>query len=172
MSSHWVALHSSPVLAIDGANLICLRWLLAIGPLQAGPLLPWTNGRVTRDLLFVILAILEIGKLRIDGVHCVQLPLATLWLAERLGGETEEPTTELGVHGRAFDREDDGLGARVRSCATPFPIIVSRVPCPSSTRLSAGEASSGARCVGEETTLGATRCANMCTLLLAGVGGT
>jgi len=63
MASLVVVMPFSPTLEIDGANLICLRWLLAIGPLHAGPLLPWTNGRVTRGLLFTIFVDLEIGNL-------------------------------------------------------------------------------------------------------------
>ena len=159
--------------AIAGAILTCLRWRSATGPLQAGPLPPWHIVTFTRGLLLTIFVGLEmeIGNAWCSDVCCMHLPFATTWPVEQLGGEPTGQTSELSVHGVTGDIKDEGLGARVRSCAIPIPIIVSRVPCPSSTRFSVGRVSSGAFCVGEETTLGATRCAD-CTLLLAGVGGT
>ena len=115
---------------------------------------------------------LKIGNCAGVELRCVHLPLAITWLAEKLGGETEDRANEFCVHGTSGELQDEELGARTSPCASPIPISALRAPSPSSTRLPDGGVSSCAGGVGEETTRGATRCADACgTWLLDGIGG-
>jgi len=158
--------------AVGGATLIRLRLASAGGPLQARPLLHSPTAQVTKGTISLALDKLEIGNCAGVELRGVQLPLATTWLAEKLGCGTKEKANEFGVQESTRDTKDGGLGARTSPCAFPIPISALRAPSPSSTRWLACTLVARAGGVGEETTRGATRCANVsCTWLLVGIGG-
>ena len=83
-----------------------LRSATAGGPLHAGPLAQSLSKLVTKGSISLVLAKLEIGNCACVELQGVHLPLATTWLAEKLGGETEDRANELRVHGSTSDIKD------------------------------------------------------------------
>ena len=113
---------------------------------------------------------MEIGKEARVEMQEAYFPSAATRSTESMGGGVlGDPGNEFDMYVGERDMEGEETGVCAQSCATPVPMSSLRAPSPSSTRSPPRGLMSRAGGVGEETTRGATRCANaMCTWLLAG----